>query len=279
MFLVVCFPGPTVAEEWDPGSNNPRSPKMAGATTLAMWVPLTCKQQMGGEEALSVAFDGKIFIRNQWIQSFVSPWTAGSFAGGVGSSRPPLRSFHAKGWSKCSPHRGFPQKNSIPTAPLWWFCRVTPAACPFPPLRSLALVRRAVHALVEGRKAGKSPYQNQGVWEKVSHLSDGFCCLTSLLALCKCLQSFWPFWTILTFLLFHHANIEHKNRSTQISIHKVYLFFQKNIPLPNFALPIHSPVWPLRWTLAAWKTPVVAHHCWTVFLRKKKVPEEPHVIQ
>jgi hypothetical protein len=37
-------PPPTVAEEKEPGSNSPRSPKMAGATTLAMWTPLTCHQ-------------------------------------------------------------------------------------------------------------------------------------------------------------------------------------------------------------------------------------------
>ena len=83
-------------------------------------------------------------------------------------SRPPLRSFHAKGWSKCSPHRGFPQKTAFQQSHLCGFVGWLQLPCPYPPPRSLALVRRAVHALVEGRKAGKNPYQNQGLGKSFS---------------------------------------------------------------------------------------------------------------
>lgn len=175
--------------------------------------------------------DSKLWVRFPLVRSLV-----------VLESTPPLRSFHAKGWSKCSPHGGFPQKNSIPTVPFGGFVGWLQLPCPYPPPRSLALVRRAVHALVEGRKAGKSPYQNQGLGKSFSSFG------RFLLLESGSLQVSSIFFAILNYLdfltLYLHANIENKNRSTQISIDKVYPFFQKNIPLPNFALPIHGPVRP-----------------------------------
>lgn len=64
------------------------------------------------------------------------------------------------------------------------------------------------------------------VWEKASHLSDGFCCLS--LALCKCLQSFLPFWTILTFLLFTYMpTLKIKIDRLRFLLTKFTLFFKR----------------------------------------------------
>ena len=77
---------------------------------------------------------------------------------------------------------------------------------------------------MEGRKAGKSPYQNQGLGKSFSSFG------RFLLLESGSLQVSSIFFAILNYLdfltLYLHANIENKNRSTQISIHKAYLFFK-----------------------------------------------------
>lgn len=115
--------------------------------------------RLGGWRALSVAFDGKIwlnfqiFIRNQWIQTFVSCFLLVP-AGGV---RPGLHFDHSmqKDGQNALLTGGFPPKKQHPNSPIWWFCRVTPAALSLPSSKITCFGKKGCSCLGGGQKSWK----------------------------------------------------------------------------------------------------------------------------